>query len=224
MDQIVKQAAVTKLKVIREIGLFLKKEIKKGGKEGVLEQVGLTRRESSEFQQVAAIEDYHWTYVLESFTQMKQVIREYERAKGLREMIESNKIKNPKEALKNYIINGKSVVMAEFDLKDEGIKHSADMTPAENDDDKEWSSDAEEPVKVTMKRTPADKQASEYVLFESNIKHIVSCLDTFSPMLDNVKSISREQYAGLLSSVKLLKESLANVIESIKEAKPKVTK
>jgi len=219
MDTIVKHAAITKLKVIREIGLYLKKEISVQGlnKNKLVPSLGLTYHESANFQNIAEIEDYHWAYVLQTYTNLPQALREYTRAKSIKEILEINKVKDLKSKLKSCLLNGTSAVMAELEIKNAGTKFHDDI---DADGDTEWSGDGAEPVvAVPVKQTALEKQTNDFTLFDSNVVELVKYLDSFNAILKKMKNLSKDQYKGLIESVKTLKESTDRIITTTKEAK-----
>jgi hypothetical protein len=222
ISEVMSKAARIRIETIREIGKYIIKHKTLGKKSGddefVIKDIGLTKNESSLWQKVGALEAYHWEYVIGASTSLSYCAKEYDRYDRIKTMLESNKVKDVGGKLKQYILDGFSPWVAECKLKevDEDKDLKKDMSEFTGKENKEDSIDSDKPVS-------AEKRLSEDLhILSNNTEDIIKYYDDVAAFLKRTKSLSKEQYATILSCVKKLNDRFEKVKEGTKVLKERI--
>jgi len=224
-----KKAATTRLVLIREVGCYIKEiKPKNGDNSGWVKTMGLTLNESSIYQKFATLEDYHWNYVIGINDSVRGVLRECERYKEIKEIIDGTKLKDKDVKLQEFILSGLSPFMVDVTLKNkkagkivEDIDDAGDdvewggtHTGMENDDDVEVDDDSAEDAK------PLD--SSDIAILASNVKDISGYFGNFVTFMDSTVSLTAKDYSEIIKNIKILTTQMNALVASAKRLKDKV--
>jgi hypothetical protein len=202
---------LTKLEVAKQLGAFIKKNMEKGNPKLKdrpvlsLETIGVSRRQSANWQRLSMMPVYVWNYGMKLSTVPHEttMVREYRRYIGLKKVIEISNVKDKPETLKIQFERGLSVDQAEVKYLKKPTKEIA----------------VEQDTESTYAATPADQKV-EY--FGSNVIALGNWGQEVINFLDDSDEISKKLWKEAVASLKEMIDVGSRISKAFLNAKSKV--
>lgn len=223
MVEVVKNAAVTKMQIVRQIGGYIIKQVKDSGRteKNFLGSIGLDKLEAARYRKVASIPDWAWKHTLDVSPTINGAIKEHERYLELKTLIDGAKVKEKEKLLKDYVLQGYKPMAVEAKLREQAkvkstkssIKEANERVEAERDDDTEWTKEfsehdnpeTEEEDTVTRLLTMDEDNFKTFVL---NANELIKWADNFKSYCASIDTFTKKHYNGIMKTVSLVKARL----------------
>lgn len=217
--EVTKKAAITKIYLMRQLGTFILKEIKRGkavNPEMTLNILGLSRKESMIYRRLASLPKYHFDHAVDCKPTIRYLVNEYERGMKIKKLLIDNEVKNIDATLKDYLLKDVSVFLVESYLN----KNKT----GEEDIDYDVSDDVEEDIDTEddTKKEKEVLQDTDISIFQNNSVEIIKYFDQFLVFIKAIKVLKREQYNLIKKQTTEIREKSREIVLEIKNLKEKI--